>query len=55
MIGKPHDGLRLLAKGEIKTKITIEAAGASKAAVAAVEKAGGKVMLPAAPAARAEA
>jgi large subunit ribosomal protein L15 len=51
VIGKPHDGLRLLAKGEIKTKITIEAAGASKAAVAAVEKAGGKVVLPAPPAA----
>ncbi len=48
VIGKPHDGLRLLAKGEIKTKITIEAAGASKAAVAAVEKAGGRVVLPAA-------
>ncbi len=40
------DGLRLLAKGEIKTKVTIEAAGASAAAVAAVEKAGGKVVLP---------
>ncbi len=55
VIGKPHDGVRLLAKGEIKTKITIEAAGASKAALAAVEKAGGKVVLPAAPAAGAEA
>jgi len=37
------DGVRLLAKGEIKAKITIAVAGASKAAVAAVEKAGGKV------------
>ena len=55
VIGKPHDGVRLLAKGEIRTKITIEAAGASKAALAAVEKAGGKVVLPAAPAASAEA
>ncbi len=54
VIGKPHDGLRLLAKGELKTKITIEAAGASKAAVAAVEKAGGRVVLPAPPAASAE-
>ena len=39
-------GVRLLAKGELKTKITIAVAGASQAAIAAVEKAGGKVMLP---------
>jgi len=37
------DGVRLLAKGELKAKITIEVAGASKSAIAAVEKAGGKV------------
>jgi large subunit ribosomal protein L15 len=41
------DGVRLLAKGELRAAITIEVAGASKAAVAAVEKAGGKVVLPA--------
>jgi large subunit ribosomal protein L15 len=41
------DGIRLLAKGELKTGITIEVAGASQAAIAAVEKAGGKVILPA--------
>ena len=46
-------GVRLLAKGELKTKIIIEVAGASKAAVDAVEKAGGKVVLPEAPAAKA--
>src|SRR5580698_10031761 len=40
------DGVRLLAKGEIKAAITIEVAGASQAAIAAVEKAGGKVVLP---------
>jgi len=40
------DGVRLLAKGELKTAITIEVAGASQAAIAAVEKAGGKVVLP---------
>jgi large subunit ribosomal protein L15 len=39
------DGLRLLAKGEIRTAITIEVAGASKAAIVAVESAGGKVIL----------
>ncbi len=40
------DGVRLLANGELKTKITIDLAGASKAAVEAVEKTGGKVVLP---------
>jgi large subunit ribosomal protein L15 len=39
------DGIRLLAKGELRTAITIEVAGASKAAVMAVENAGGKVVL----------
>jgi large subunit ribosomal protein L15 len=38
-------GVRLLAKGELKAKLTIAVAGASKAAVAAVEKAGGTVTL----------
>ncbi|MCP5367368.1 MAG: 50S ribosomal protein L15 [Hyphomicrobiales bacterium] len=40
---KSRDGLRLLAKGELTAKVTIQVAGASKAAVAAVEKAGGTV------------
>jgi large subunit ribosomal protein L15 len=40
------DGVRLLAKGELTAAITIKVAGASQAAIAAVEKAGGKVMLP---------
>ncbi len=37
------DGVRLLAKGDITSKLNISVAGASKAAVAAVEKAGGTV------------
>lgn len=37
------NGVRLLAKGELTTKANFEVAGASKSAVAAVEKAGGKV------------
>ncbi|MEA2755292.1 MAG: large subunit ribosomal protein [Aliidongia sp.] len=49
MLSKLGDGLRLLAKGEIKTAFTIECAGASAAAVAAVEAAGGKVVLRGAP------
>lgn len=44
------DGVRLLAKGELTAKLTFVVAGASKGAVEAVEKAGGKVELPAAPA-----
>ena len=45
LIKTPKDGVRLLAKGELTTKITIEVAGASKAAIAAVEKAGGSVIV----------
>jgi large subunit ribosomal protein L15 len=40
-----HDGVRLLGKGEIKAKVTIIVAGASTSAIAAVEKAGGKVTI----------
>ena len=43
---KAFDGVRLLGKGEIKTKIEVKVAGASASAIAAVEKAGGKVELP---------
>ena len=39
------NGLRLLARGEIKSALTIQVDGASKAAVAAIDKAGGKVVL----------
>jgi large subunit ribosomal protein L15 len=49
LLRRVHDGVRLLAKGELKAKLTIEVAGASQAAIAAVEKAGGKVILPAKP------
>lgn len=45
IVRRARDGVRLLAKGEIKTAITIAVAGASQAAVAAVEQAGGKVVL----------
>jgi large subunit ribosomal protein L15 len=40
------DGVRLLAKGELTAKVTFAVAGASKGAIEAVEKAGGKVELP---------
>ncbi|MCW8836073.1 MAG: 50S ribosomal protein L15 [Rhodospirillales bacterium] len=45
LIRNAGEAVRLLAKGEIKAKITIEVVGASKAAVEAVEKAGGKVVV----------
>ncbi len=41
------DGVRLLAKGELTAKLNFSVAGASKGAIEAVEKAGGKVELPA--------
>jgi len=45
MIKSARDGVRLLAKGELKANITITVAGASKAAVSAVEGAGGTVIV----------
>ena len=48
------DGVRLLAKGEFTAKASFAVAGASKGAVAAVEKAGGSVEVIAAKAASAE-
>ncbi|MEK9745362.1 MAG: 50S ribosomal protein L15 [Candidatus Puniceispirillum sp.] len=48
VISKPREGVRILGKGELTAKkVEIHAAGASKSAVAAVEKAGGKIVLPA--------
>jgi large subunit ribosomal protein L15 len=54
VLRRAGDGVRLLAKGELKAAVTIEVAGASKAAVEAVEKAGGKVILAAGRGKRAE-
>lgn len=45
VIRRELDGVRLLAKGELKSKIDITVYGASAAAKAAVEKAGGSVTL----------
>lgn len=50
-----ESGVRLLAKGKLSAKIVLEVSGASKAALAAIEQAGGSVtMLAAPPAAVAE-
>jgi len=43
VIRKAKDGVRLLAKGKLKAKLTLEVAGTSEAAVKAVEAAGGSV------------
>ena len=43
LIKTPQDGVRLLATGELKANINITVVGASKAAISAVEAAGGTV------------
>ena len=45
VIRRLKDGVRLLAKGDAPKKVKITVTGASKAAVEAIEKAGGKVTL----------
>ncbi len=40
------DGVRLLAKGELKAKVSLQVAGASKTAIEQVEAVGGSVTLP---------
>ena len=45
VIRRKRDGVRVLAKGEVTAKITLEVTGASKSAVAAVEKAGGSLTI----------
>jgi len=41
LVRRKRDGVRVLAKGEVSAKLTLEVTGASRAAVDAVEKAGG--------------
>ena len=43
VLRRAKDGVRLLVNGELSAKVTIPVAGASKGAVAMVEKAGGSV------------
>ena len=43
VIKNPRDGVRLLARGELTSKISITVAGASKKAAEAVERAGGSL------------
>ena len=53
LVRRKLDGIRVLAKGEITAAVKLTVTGASKAAVEAVEKAGGSLSLTA-PAAAAE-
>jgi large subunit ribosomal protein L15 len=45
LVNKSLDGVRLLGRGELSAALTIEIHSASKAAIAAVEKVGGKLIL----------
>jgi large subunit ribosomal protein L15 len=45
LVSKRRDGVRLLARGELSTALTIEVDSASRTAIAAVEKAGGRLVL----------
>ena len=53
LIRRKRDGIRVLSKGEFTSKANLAVTGASKGAIEAVEKAGGKLTLTA-PAAAAE-
>lgn len=45
VLKQTYDGLRLLGNGELKAKVTIKVSGSTEAAKAAVEKAGGQVII----------
>jgi large subunit ribosomal protein L15 len=45
VIRRERDGVRIVADGELKAKLTIEVAGASKPAVEKIEKAGGSIKM----------
>ncbi len=45
VIRRKLDGVRVLAKGEITSKVKLSVTGASKSAIAAVEKAGGSLQV----------
>ena len=45
VLRRSGDGVRLLGRGKITSKVTVEVHGASKSAIEAVEKAGGSVKI----------
>ncbi|MHA6643168.1 50S ribosomal protein L15 [Mesorhizobium sp. A623] len=46
VIRRVKDGVRVLSDGDLKAKLSFDVAGASKAAIEKIEKAGGTVKLP---------
>jgi len=55
VVRRVRDGVRVLGDGEVSTKLTIVAAGASKSAIEKVEKVGGTLTVPVREEASAEA
>lgn len=45
LCAKPRDGVKILARGELSTKLVLEVAAASKSAIAAIESVGGSITL----------
>jgi large subunit ribosomal protein L15 len=45
LVRRKLDGIRVLAKGDFSAKVDLQVTGASKSAVAAVEKAGGSLQV----------
>jgi large subunit ribosomal protein L15 len=45
LCSKPRDGVKILGKGELTSRLTFEVYGASKSAVEAIERAGGSVAI----------
>lgn len=45
LVRRKRDGIRILAKGELKSKLNLSVTGASKAAIEAVSKAGGSLTI----------
>ncbi len=45
LCAKPRDGVKILGRGELSTKLVLEVAAASKSAIAAIESAGGSIRL----------
>ena len=54
VVRRKRDGIKLIGGGELKAKINIQVTRATKSAIEAVEKAGGKIDLPAPEAEKAE-
>ncbi|MET3659801.1 50S ribosomal protein L15 [Aquamicrobium ahrensii] len=46
VVRRVKDGVRILSDGELKAKVSFDVAGASKAAIEKIEKAGGSIKLP---------